>query len=196
MTESPGRPPRLSHSSWTLGRIGEGPFCFTSTEVRWLIRDGDGGGGGGGGNERVKARPRIPPEKAWTERGEDRRQNNGSVLVHCAAQLPFQLPCLGSHNDNVRCTAVEKHLEAKRSPTCATQRHLRLLLISSGLTWRSSSIPYSRSCSIFLALWVRRCRVVLGVRLLITAFASAAVHLWPQLTSSYTDNLFFFFGSL
>ena len=25
-----------------------GPFCFTSTEARWLIRDGDGGGGGGG----------------------------------------------------------------------------------------------------------------------------------------------------
>ena len=44
-----------------------GPFCFTSTEARWLIRDGDSGGGGGGG--RVKARPRIPPEKdqrPWT----------------------------------------------------------------------------------------------------------------------------------
>ena len=31
-------------------------FCFTSTEVRWLIRDGDGGGvgwwGGGGGGGR------------------------------------------------------------------------------------------------------------------------------------------------
>ena len=23
------------------GRGGDGPFCFTSTEVRWLIRDGD-----------------------------------------------------------------------------------------------------------------------------------------------------------
>ena len=39
-------------------------FCFMSTETRWLIRDG-----GGGGDERVKARPRIPPEKdrrPWT----------------------------------------------------------------------------------------------------------------------------------
>ena len=27
---------------------GCGPFCFTSTEARWLIRDGDNGGGGGG----------------------------------------------------------------------------------------------------------------------------------------------------
>ena len=39
-----------------------GPFCFTSTETRLLIRDGDGGGGGEEG-ERVNARPRIPPEK-------------------------------------------------------------------------------------------------------------------------------------
>ena len=30
-------------------------FCFTSTEARRLIRDGDRGGGGGGGDERVKA---------------------------------------------------------------------------------------------------------------------------------------------
>ena len=29
------------------------PFCFTSTEAKMLIRDGDGGGGGG--DERVKA---------------------------------------------------------------------------------------------------------------------------------------------
>ena len=36
-----------------------------------LIRDGGrgGGGGGGGGDERVKARPRIPPEKDRRDRG-------------------------------------------------------------------------------------------------------------------------------
>ena len=45
-------------------------FCFTSTEARWLIRDGDGGWGGGGEeDERVKARPRIPPEKDRRDRG-------------------------------------------------------------------------------------------------------------------------------
>ena len=46
-------------------------FCFTSTEARWLVRDGDGGGGGGGGgeDERVKARLRIPPEKDQRDRG-------------------------------------------------------------------------------------------------------------------------------
>ena len=52
----------------------EGPCCFTSTEVRLLIRDGDHGGGGGGGGveeegERVKARLRISPEKDRRNRG-------------------------------------------------------------------------------------------------------------------------------
>ena len=75
-TGSPGRPPRLSYSPWTLrilgncslvfvqttrvvldwrgvGVLSTSTFCFTSKEARWLIRDGDGvrgwGGGGGGG---------------------------------------------------------------------------------------------------------------------------------------------------
>ena len=46
-----------------------GPFYFTSTETRLLIRDGGGGGGGGEEGERVKARPRILPEKDRRERG-------------------------------------------------------------------------------------------------------------------------------
>ena len=46
--------------------VSVGPFCFTSTEARWLIRDE---GSGGGGDERVKARPRIPPEKDRRDRG-------------------------------------------------------------------------------------------------------------------------------
>ena len=41
------------------------PFCFTSTEARWLIRDGDRGIG----DDRVKDRPRIPPEKDRRDRG-------------------------------------------------------------------------------------------------------------------------------
>ena len=40
-------------------------LCFTSTEASLLIRDGDKGGRG----ERVKARPRIPPEKDRSDRG-------------------------------------------------------------------------------------------------------------------------------
>ena len=43
-----------------------GPFCFTSTEARRLLRDGNWRGGG---DERVKARPRIPPEKDRRDRG-------------------------------------------------------------------------------------------------------------------------------
>ena len=43
-------------------------FCFTSTEARWLIRDGDRGRGWRG-DERVKARLRIPPEKDRRDRG-------------------------------------------------------------------------------------------------------------------------------
>ena len=49
--------------------LGPGPFCFTSTEARLLIRDGNRGGGGGEEGERVKARPRIPPEKDRRDRG-------------------------------------------------------------------------------------------------------------------------------
>ena len=67
------------------------------------IRDGDGGGGGGGGGEegeRVKARPRIPPEKDRRDRVHWR-----NCCFNCLAGL--------SHRDSVRCTAVEEQLEAK-----------------------------------------------------------------------------------
>ena len=75
----------------------------------------------------------------------DRRQNNGSVKAvsprHlpsdlCTAQLLFQLLCLGSHKDKVRCTAIDEQLgqlEAKEvqlwQPSSTS-----LLMISSGLT--------------------------------------------------------------
>ena len=46
------------HTAPELCENRPGPFCFTSTEARWLIRDGDGGWGwgvgGGGGVERTK----------------------------------------------------------------------------------------------------------------------------------------------
>ena len=41
------------------------PFCFTSTEARMVIRDGDRGEEDG----RVKARPRLLPEKDRRDRG-------------------------------------------------------------------------------------------------------------------------------
>ena len=58
---------RLSYSlpSTSIQYLLTSTFCFTSTEARWLIRDGDRGEG----DERVKARPRIPPEKDRRDRG-------------------------------------------------------------------------------------------------------------------------------
>ena len=64
--------------------VGPGLFCFTSTETRWLIRDGDMGWKEG---ERVKARPRTPPEKR-PEETVDRRQNNGSVKAVSPRHFP------------------------------------------------------------------------------------------------------------
>ena len=73
-------------------------FCFTSTEARWLIRDGDGrprpGGKGGGGR---KSEGSTAETARKTETGEtvNRRQNNGSVKAvtprHCPAASA--LPC-------------------------------------------------------------------------------------------------------
>ena len=60
--------------------------CLTSTEARWLIRDGDRVGRGRQ-SERLDRGNR--PKK--TGETVDRRQNNGSDL--CTAQLLFQLLC-------------------------------------------------------------------------------------------------------
>ena len=88
----------------------EGTFCFTSTEARLLIRDG-----GGGGGERVKARPRIRPERPWTA------ARTIEVLRWCPLAIAQRLAhyaiavstaVLGQSHD-VRCTAVEERPEAK-----------------------------------------------------------------------------------
>ena len=58
-----------------------GPFCFTSTEARWLIRDGDRGKG----TQEWRLVRGYRPKK--TGETVDRRQNNGSVTAvsprHC-----------------------------------------------------------------------------------------------------------------
>ena len=89
-------------------------------------------------DERVKARPRIPPEKD----GEtvDCRQNNGRVkaiaqrLVHCATAVSTAVLGKG-HKDNVRCTAVEEQPEAKEVQL-SQPSSTSLLMISSGLRVR------------------------------------------------------------
>ena len=86
-------------------------FRFTSTEARWLIRDGDGGWGGVGGGGRGRKSEgstadtaRNRPERPWTAAR--------TMEVHCAVAVSTAM--LGqSHKDNVRCTAVQEQLEAK-----------------------------------------------------------------------------------
>ena len=52
------------HTAPELCENRPGPFCFTSTEARWIIRDGDGEGGRG-----RKSEGSIPPEKDRRDRG-------------------------------------------------------------------------------------------------------------------------------
>ena len=119
------------------------PFCFTSTEARWLIRDGDRGVGGKRMKEwrlNCRYRPKKPGDTV------DRRQNNGSVKAvsprHCAVTSALCNCCFNcragqSHKDNVHCTAVKEQLEAKVQ--LSQPSSTSLLMISSGLTWGSSS---------------------------------------------------------
>ena len=93
----------------------------------------------GGGDERVKAQPRIPPEKrperAWTGTMEVLRQCPLAIaqrLVHCAIAVSTAV-LRQSHKDNVRCTTVEEQLEAKEVQL-PQPSFTSLLMISSGLT--------------------------------------------------------------
>ena len=51
----------------TGSHVGERPFCHFA--LRPQKQGGLLGTGGGGGDEKVKARPRIPPEKDRRDRG-------------------------------------------------------------------------------------------------------------------------------
>ena len=104
-------------------------FCFTSTEARWLIRDGDSGEGGGRKSEGSLAdTARKRPERPWTAARtmEVLRRCPLAIaqrLVHCT--IAVSTAVLGqSHKDNIRCTAVEEQLEAKEVQLFAAQLHL------------------------------------------------------------------------
>ena len=82
----------------------------------------------------MKARPRIPPEKDRRDRGPPPEQYYGGVpspLVHRAVAVSTAV--LGSHKDNVRCTAVEEEPEAKEVQL-SQPSSTSLLLISSRIT--------------------------------------------------------------
>ena len=64
-TDSSGRPPRLSHSSWTMYSCLLS-CCFTSTEARWPIRDGDRVGRGRQSEGSTAETVRKRPERPWT----------------------------------------------------------------------------------------------------------------------------------
>ena len=120
-----------------------GPVCFTSTEARWLIRDGDRWGLGGGGGRGRKSEgstadtARKRPERPWTAARtmEVLRRCPLAIaqrLVHCA--IAVSTAVFGqSHKDNVRCTAVEQRLEAKEVQP-SQPSSTSLLMISPGLT--------------------------------------------------------------
>ena len=119
-----------------------GPFCFTSTEARWLIRDGDREGERGGGKPKNEGSTsdtaRKRQERPWTAARtmEVLRRCPLAIaqrLVHCA--IAVSTAVLGQ-SDKVRCTAVDEQLgqlEAKEVQLSQPSSN-SLLMISSGLT--------------------------------------------------------------
>ena len=119
--------------------------CFTSTEARWPIRDGDRVGRGRQSEGSTAETARKRPERPWTAARtmEVLRRCPLAIaqrLAHCA--IAVSTAVLGqSHKDNVRCTAVDEQLgqlEAK-DVQLAQPSSTSLLMISSGLTRGSSS---------------------------------------------------------
>ena len=88
-------------------------WCFTSTESRWPIRDGDRVGRGRQSEGSTAETARKGPERPWTAARTMEVLKRCPLaiaqrLVHCAivsTAVPGQ-----SHKDNVRCTAVEEQL--------------------------------------------------------------------------------------
>ena len=112
-------------------------FCFTSTEVRWLIRNRDREW------KRMKE-SRLDHGYCPKKTGEtvDHHQNNGSVKAvsphHRTATSALRNCCFNchagqSHKDNAHCTAVEEQLTAKEVQL-SQPSSTSLLMISSGLT--------------------------------------------------------------
>ena len=89
-------------------------WCFTSTEARWPIRDGDRVGRGRQSEGSTAETARKRPERPWTAARtmEVLRRCPLAIsqrLVHCA--IAVSTAVLGqSHKDNVRCTAVDQQL--------------------------------------------------------------------------------------
>ena len=89
-------------------------WCFTSTEARWPIRDGDRVGRGRQSEGSTAETARKRPERPWTTARTMEVLRRCSIaiaqrLVHCA--IAVSTAVLGqSHEDDVRCTAVDEQL--------------------------------------------------------------------------------------
>ena len=92
-------------------------WCFTSTEARWPVRDGDRVGRGRQSEGSTAETARKRPERQWTAARtiEVLRRCPLAIaqrLVHCA--IAVSTAVLGqSHKDNVRCTAVDYLIMAR-----------------------------------------------------------------------------------
>ena len=151
-------------------------FAFTSTEARWLIRDGDNGGGGGGGEGGGRTKEwRLDrgyrPKKTWET--VDRRQNNGSVKAvsprHCPATSALRNCCFNcragqSHKDNVAPLLRNNSKRKKsnfRSPAPPPAHalfwaNLRVQLHLPPLDLAWNPVQQTRTCAHFLrfeAIW-------------------------------------------
>ena len=89
-----------------MGGGGTGPICFTSKK-----RGGRGGGRGRKSEGSTADTARKRPERPWTAARtmEVLRRCPLAIaqrLLHCA--IAVSTAVLGSHKDNVRCTAVEQ----------------------------------------------------------------------------------------
>ena len=107
----------------------------------YYIRDGDRGGRGRESEGSIMDIARRRPERPWTA------ARTMEVLRWCPLAIAQRLvhraiavttAVLGSHKDNVRCTAVEEQPKAKEVQL-SQPSSTPLFMISSGLTWGSSS---------------------------------------------------------
>ena len=114
--------------------------CFTSTEARRLIRDGDRGGRGRKSEGSTSDTARRRPERPWTAARTMEVLWRCPLaiaqrLVHCATAVSNAV--FGqSHKDNVCCTAVDEQLEQLEAKEVQFSQpsSTSLLMISSGLT--------------------------------------------------------------
>ena len=69
-----------------------GPFCFTSTEARWLIRDGDSGGRGRKSEGSTSDTARKRPERPWT----------AARTVEMLRRCPLVVECCFTSTETIR----------------------------------------------------------------------------------------------